>query len=125
VVCRNLVFEEGFGPTRSGYRDSTKELEGEWRIERLGGLLPPMVGIRKRIRGARGETRLAILPLWPFRVERRTGRVALAYSPPLSLLVDELRPEARGSWLGRTVIGSLELGRFRMIRSKGHDDPGP
>jgi hypothetical protein len=57
-----------------------------------GDLLPPMVGIQKRIRGARGETRFAILPLWPFRVERRTGRVALAYSPPLSLLVDECDP---------------------------------
>jgi hypothetical protein len=102
-----------------------RELEGEWKIERLGGLLPPMIGVRKRIHGARGETRFATLTLWPFRIERRTGFVTLVYSPPFSLLADELWPEADDSWLGRTVIAGLELGRFRMIRSKDHTDPGP
>lgn len=95
-----------------------RELEGEWKIERLGGLLPPMVGIRKRIYGARGETRFGILPVWPFRIERRVGGVALVYWPPFCLLVDEVQPEASGSWLGRTIICGRELGRFRMTRSK-------
>ncbi|MBA2462626.1 MAG: hypothetical protein H0V45_12815, partial [Actinobacteria bacterium] len=32
------------------------ELEGLWQVERVGGLLPPLIGVRKRIRGAQGET---------------------------------------------------------------------
>ena len=95
-----------------------RELEGEWRVERLGGLLPPMVGIWKRVHGARGETWFGILPVWPFRIERRVDRVVLVYRSPFSRLIDELWPEASGSWLGRTMLGNLELGRFRMTRSK-------
>lgn len=99
-----------------------RELEGEWKIERLGGLLPPMFNIRKRIHGARGETRFGALPIWPFQIERRAGCIALVYYPPFCLLVDELRPETSGSsWLGRTMICGRELGRFRMTRSKEHN----
>ena|SRR5215210_5636292 len=94
-------------------------LEGDWRVERLGGLLPPMIGIWKRIHGDRGQTRIG--PLWPgapFRlVQRREGHVALVYRPPLWGLVDELSAEADGSWLGRAMLGGRELGRFRMTRS--------
>jgi hypothetical protein len=98
-----------------------RELKGEWKIERLGGLLPPMIDIRKRVHGTRGETRFGALPVWPFRIERRAGRIALVYYPPFCLLVDELQPEASGSWLGRTVICGRELGRFRMTRNKDHN----
>jgi hypothetical protein len=78
-----------------------KDLEGDWRVERLGGFLPPMIGVQKRIRGESGETRIQPLPGWPFRVERRGGRISLVYYPPLSALVDELRPAPDGSsWLG-------------------------
>jgi len=38
-----------------------KDLEGLWRVERVGGFLPPMVGVRKRIGGASGETRVGPL----------------------------------------------------------------
>ena len=38
-------------------------LEGDWQVQRLGGLLPPMTGIWKRIRGASGQTRMG--PFWP------------------------------------------------------------
>ncbi len=93
-----------------------KDLEGDWQVERLDGFLPPMFGIRKRIRGDRGETRIGILPGWPFRVERREGRVALVYRPPFSAIVDELWTGAEGSWLGRSMLSGRELGRFRMIR---------
>jgi ferritin-like metal-binding protein YciE len=93
-----------------------KDLEGDWRVERLSGLLPPMTGVRKRIRGDRGESRIGLLPGWPFRVERREGRVALIYDPPFSALVDELQAGAHGSWLGRSTLGGRELGRFRMSR---------
>jgi ferritin-like metal-binding protein YciE len=93
-----------------------KDLEGDWRVERLGGFLPPMFGVRKRIRGDRGATRVGTLPGWPFRVERREGRVALVYSPPFSAIVDEVWTGAEGSWLGRSTLGGRELGRFRMRR---------
>jgi hypothetical protein len=94
-------------------------LEGDWHVERLGGLLPPMIGVWKRIRGNRGQTRIG--PLWPgvpFRLtQRREGHVSLVYRPPLCRLVDELRVETDGSsWLGRTMLGGRELGRFRMTR---------
>ena len=101
-----------------------KELEGDWRVERLGGSLPPMIGVRKRIRGDRGETRIGPLPGWPFRIERREGRVALIYRLTFPTLVDELRAGARGSWLGRSTLGGRELGRFRMSR-RGYNDTRP
>ena len=92
-------------------------LEGQWKVERLGGLLPPMLGVRKRVRGEDGETRIGPLPVWPFRGERRGERVALVYRPPFSMFVDEVRREPDGSWLGRMTFVGLELGRFRMTPS--------
>src|SRR5918999_5585730 len=97
-----------------------KDLEGDWQVDRLGGFLPPMVGVRKRIRGDRGEPRVGDLPGLPFQVERREERVALVYRPPFSAIVDELWREAKGSWLGRSTLGGRELGRFRMRRGGGN-----
>ena len=94
------------------------ELEGRWRVERLGGLLPPMVGVSKEIRGRRGKVSLGPLPGPPFRVETRGGRVALVYRPPLSMLKDELEAGSGDAWLGRTLLGGRELGRFRMTRAE-------
>ncbi len=91
-----------------------ESLEGEWRVERLGGLLPPMIGVRKTIRDGAGETRVGPLAVWPFRREPKEGRVALVYGTPLSMFVDEVRREPDGSWLGRMTFLGLELGRFRM-----------
>ncbi len=96
-------------------------LEGDWHVERLGGLLPPMVGVRKRIRGESGETRFGPFLGYPFTVERREGYVALAYRPPFSGVVDEVRAAPDGSILGRSVLGGRELGRFRMVRIGYHD----
>ena len=93
-----------------------KPLEGDWRIERMGGALPPMVGVWKRIRGNSGQAWLGPLPVWPFRLEQREGRATLIYRRPFSLLVEELRPEADGSWLGYSTLGGREIGRFRMVR---------
>jgi hypothetical protein len=31
-------------------------LEGEWKVARSGGLLPPLPGVRKRFEGCRGWT---------------------------------------------------------------------
>lgn len=99
-----------------------QQLEGEWRVERLSGLLPPMVGIWKRFSGESGETRFGALLVWRFRIERRAEHIALVYRSPFSKLVDELWAETEDSWLGRTMLGGFKLGRFRMTRSKTRDD---
>lgn len=91
-----------------------RPLEGEWKVERLGGLLPPMIGVRKTVRGAGGETRVGPLPVWPFRREPMENRVALVYRPPFSMFVDEVSQAPDGSWHGRMTLLGFELGRFRM-----------
>ena len=107
-------------PTRG--RAVTESLDGDWRVGRTGGLLPTMVGIWKRIRGDRGETRLGpVLPL-PVRVGRRGGRTVLAYEPPLSALVDEISPAHPDLWHGRATFLGRPLGRFRMVRIGYHGD---
>jgi len=105
-----------------GDRSLLRSLEGNWRVERVEGLLPPMVGVRKRIRGERGETRAGPLLAWPFRVEQRVEHFTLVYHPPFSALVDELWAAPDGSWLGRSVLAGRELGRFRMARCGYHDE---
>jgi len=91
-----------------------RSLEGEWKVERMGGRLPPMIGVRKTIRGGAGETRVGPLPVWPFRAKRTFESVDLVYRRPFSTFVDEMRREPDGSWLGRMTFLGLELGRFRM-----------
>jgi hypothetical protein len=73
----------------------TGDLDGDWRVERTGGLLPPMVGVWKCIRGERGETRVGPLLRLALRVERGGGRNVLAYEPPLSALVDKISSAGR------------------------------
>ena len=86
-----------------------RSLEGECRVERVDGLLPPMVGVRKRIRGERGETRAGPQLAWPFRVEWEE-HATLVYRPPFSALVDEVRATPDGSWLGRCSAGARSGG---------------
>ena len=90
--------------------------DGYWRVERTGGLLPPMIGVRKHVRGQRGETRVGPLLRWPFRLEDRAEYVALIYDPPFSLWVDELRPEGTDVWSGTATFAGREIGWFRMVR---------
>ena len=87
------------------------ELDGVWEVERVGGLLPPLVGVRKRIRGTRGETRLQSLPGVPFTVEG----LRLRYDSPFSFTVDVLEPED-GGYHGRTFVFGREVGQFRLRR---------
>jgi len=84
------------------------QLDGSWSVERVSGLLPPMVGVRKRISGSVGETKVGPLGV-PFTVEGLT----LRYRAPLWGLVDQLEPEGTG-YRGRAVYRGRELGRFRM-----------
>ena len=88
--------------------DRKTEVAGRWRVERVGGLLPP--GLRKRIRLTGGSTRLGPVPLALFRVRGRT----LDYR--LLPLRDELTPAGDGTWLGRGLLLGREFCRFRLVR---------
>ena len=44
------------------------ELDGIWDVRRTGGLLPPLLGVRKRIAGGRGATTVGPAPGVPFDV---------------------------------------------------------
>lgn len=83
-------------------------LDGVWRVERVGGLLPPLWGVRKEIRGGRGSTRVGPLAV-PFRVEG----LSLRYLPPLSTFVDVLEPAGDG-YEGRATVAGRTYGHFRL-----------
>ena len=89
----------------------TAGLDGEWQVRRTGGLLPPLPGVSKRIRGGTGETRVGPLPGVPFRV----SGLSLVYRWPLSAFVDELEPDAEG-FRGRACLFGREFGRFVLRR---------
>jgi hypothetical protein len=87
------------------------ELDGVWNVKRLGGLLPPLIGVRKVIHGTTGETRLGPLPGAPFDV---VG-LSLRYRAPFTGFVDELEPN--GDYhLGRATFRGCQFGRFAMER---------
>ena len=101
-----------------------ENLDGDWKVERLAGPVP-MPFVWKRIRAGRGTTRvspplrlgrgLPLEPQLPFRLEQRKGHVALIYLGPLSFLIDELRLEEDGSWLGRANAAGIRYAWFRMV----------
>ena len=70
-----------------------------------------MVGVRKRIGGASGETRIGPLVGVPFDV---VG-LDLHYRPPLRGFVDKLEPAGDG-YLGRATFRGREFGRFLLTR---------
>jgi ferritin-like metal-binding protein YciE len=94
------------------------ELDGVWYVRRLGGLLPPLVGVRKHIEGTRGETTLGPLPGAPFDV---VG-LSLHYRAPFTGFVDELRPHG-DAYLGRATFRGQEFGRFAMERTPTRGGP--
>jgi hypothetical protein len=85
------------------------ELDGVWNVRRLGGLLPPLAGVRKRIDGTRGETTIGPLPGAPFDV---VG-LSLRYRGPFGGFVDELERDG-ARYLGRATYRGREFGRFAM-----------
>ena len=87
------------------------ELDGHWNVRRLSGLLPPLVGVHKVIRGAEGETKVGPLPGVPFDVVGRS----LHYRAPLRGFVDELEPDGEG-YLGRATFQGRTFGRFALER---------
>jgi ferritin-like metal-binding protein YciE len=85
-------------------------LDGVWTVERVGGALPPMSGVRKRIHGSSGETLAGPLRM-PFDVRGNE----LRYRAPFVGLVDRLEP-AGDEWAGRATWWGKEFGRFRLRR---------
>jgi hypothetical protein len=88
------------------------ELDGEWEVRRVGGALPPLYRVHKRIDGARGETLLGPLHS-PFAVVGRE----LRYDGLLSRgLVDSVEPGEDDWWHGVARYRGRHLGRFAMRR---------
>ena len=89
-------------------------LDGVWRVEREGGVLPP-VGVSKRIFGPSGWTLLGGVPAAPFDVTVERDRAVLDYlGIPLR---DELTPTEDG-WEGRGLLRGREFCRFRLVREE-------
>jgi hypothetical protein len=87
------------------------DLEGTWNVKRLGGLLPPLAGVRKRIHGSRGETAVGRLPGIPFDVRD----LSLHYRAPFRGFVDVLEP-TNGGYLGHATFRGRSFGRFSLER---------
>jgi hypothetical protein len=88
------------------------ELDGEWEVRRVSGLLPPLYGVRKRIEAGSGETMLGPLHS-PFAVVGRE----LRYRGLLTRgLVDSVEPGKDGWWDGVARYRGRRLGRFAMRR---------
>ena len=86
-------------------------LDGVWTVERVSGALPPMVGVRKEIKGASGVTLAG-----PLRMRFDVRGNELRYRAPFLGLVDRLEP-IDGEWLGRATWFGREFGRFRLKRA--------
>ena len=80
---------------------------------RLSGALPPLIGVRKRIDGARGETIVIAGPGLPFDVRG----YELRYRAPFAFLVDYLEPDGDG-FQGRATAFGRTYGEFELIRSR-------
>jgi hypothetical protein len=84
------------------------DLDGVWNVERTGGLLPPLLGVRKTIRGATGRTTLGPVGVGFDVVGRQ-----LRYRGLLAGFVDVVEADEDG-WNGRALYRGREYGRFRL-----------
>ena len=87
-------------------------LDGTWDVRRTGGLLPPLIGVHKRIGGSSGVTRVGKIAGVPFDV---VG-LELHYRRPFAGFVDVLTAAGDG-FTGRATFRGREFGRFEMTRS--------
>jgi hypothetical protein len=90
------------------------DLDGIWDVRRVGGLLPPLLGVRKRIAGGAGETLVGRLFGVPFGVAGNE----LRYRAPFRGFVDVLEPAGPGRFRGRATFCGREFGRFELIRKE-------
>ena len=86
-------------------------VDGVWHVERTGGLLPPLFGMRKRIDGARGQTIVGPLRM-PFEVRDHE----LHYREPFRGFVDVLEVVNDQRVRGRATFHGREYGQFEMRR---------
>ena len=91
-------------------RRSGEVLDGDWRVERISGVLPPN-GVTKHIHGGAGVTRVLGLRVAAFRVR------GLSLDYRLVPIRDELTPGPDGSWDGRALLLGREFCRFRLTRA--------
>jgi hypothetical protein len=89
-------------------------LDGRWKVERTGGLLPPLLGVTKDIAGNRGKTFVGRVVGVPFEVEG----LRLHYVAPFRGFVDVLESDGEGH-SGRATFRGREFGRFRMLPIEG------
>jgi ferritin-like metal-binding protein YciE len=87
------------------------ELDGVWRVERVGGALPPLHGCVKRIAGGSGTTEFRRAPGMPFDVRG----LELHYRGPFAPLVDKLE-RRDGEYFGRATLLGREFGQFTLRR---------
>jgi ferritin-like metal-binding protein YciE len=87
------------------------ELDGTWNVLRRSGALPPLVGVRKRIAGANGETIVVGGRGIPFDVRGNE----LRYRAPFAFLVDVLEPRGNG-FHGRATAFGRTYGEFELRR---------
>ena len=85
-------------------------LDGSWDVRRVGGFLPPLLGVGKTIDGNRGHTTFG-----PVRVGFRVEGLTLHYTGLLRGLEDALVPDGEG-FAGRCYLAGRELGRFELRR---------
>jgi ferritin-like metal-binding protein YciE len=87
------------------------QLDGVWAVERLGGVLPPLVGMRKRIHGERGETLVG-----PLRMSFDVRGEELHYRRPFQGFVDLLEVVDQDHVRGRATLRGREYGQFELRR---------
>ena len=92
------------------------ELDGTWDVRRVAGALPPLTGVRKRIRGASGETIVVGGRGIPFDVRENE----LRYRAPFAFLVDILEPRGDG-FHGRATAFGRTYGEFELRRARVTD----
>jgi ferritin-like metal-binding protein YciE len=87
------------------------DLDGVWKVERVGGALPPLYGCVKRINSSEGTTAFPHAPGMPFEVRG----LELHYKAPFTSFVDKLEPRD-GDYFGRATVAGREFGQFTMRR---------
>src|ERR687888_614648 len=100
-----------FGPGIGWNLQAVGELDGVWKVERVGGALPPLHGCVKRIYGRHGTTEFTHIPGMPFEVRG----LELHYRPPFNVLVDRLEP-SDGGFFGHALLAGKGYGQFRVRR---------